>query len=143
MIAAATNTGTSHSVSAEHGQARVIGRESNRSPLSLEYSVYSAIDSDNIAVEIAADALRISDIAMQPSLHQYACLMVVEALRNINSNHLIVLDLAVIARGNNQDVLSRKVLKEAQRKVYLLNVSIPRHCIYEQVRRSLHRLAAL
>src|SRR5271170_7735536 len=114
MIAAAANAGTSHSVSAKRGQARMIGRKSNRTPLSLEYPVHSAMDCDDIAIEIATNAVRIADNAMQSRLHQYACLMIVEALGNINADHLVVLDLAVIARCDNQNVLSRKVLEESQ-----------------------------
>src|SRR5277367_2982881 len=125
MIAAATNTGTAHSISAERGQARMISRESNRALLSLENPVHSVMDSDDIAVEIAADALRIADNAMQACLHQYACLVFIETLGDVNSDHLVVLDFPVIPGGNNQDVLSRKMLEKAQRQVHLLDVLIP------------------
>src|SRR5271156_509730 len=114
MIAAAANAGTSHSISAKRGEARMIGRKSNRTLLSLEYPVHAAMDCDDIAIEVAANAICVADNAMQPRLHQYACLVVVEALGNINADHVVVLDLAVIARRNNQNVLSRKVLKESQ-----------------------------
>src|SRR5277367_2750558 len=100
MIAAATNTGTAHSISAKRGQAGMISRESNGAPLSLEYPVHSTMDCDDIAVEVAADALCIADNTMQARLHQYACLVVVETLRDVNSDHLVVLDFPVIPGGN-------------------------------------------
>ena len=120
-------------MTAEARQIDVILRERHRPRRMPEDTVHIAVDRDDVAVEVAEPALRMSHRLMQRGLQEYAGLMVVEAAWHLAVDDLVAIQLLLRAAFDDDDVGTGIILEELEGDVEARRMTFAAHHEYETV----------